>query len=327
MDAAALRDHELSDFFATVVGSLPPVEFAAAYGSAAFPQTSCQEVRAQALRSKMVDFIFAVDDAFTWHRANLAANRAHYSFVGALGPAAVVTLQRSLGAGVYFNTYVPMWCSHLRGPRMIKYGVIGREDLIRDLEEWDSLYVGGRLHKPVHTITTTETVERARATNLRAAVAAALLCLPAKFERSALFRTIASLSYSGDVRMGVAEDPEKVRKIVDTNEAGFASLYSAPLEHFSTIVSPSAGAGYEQDMSGPSTAALLGALPTSAQLAVQGCSRMAAASLLRAHLAAVVRRATTGQTAKGLFTAGLQNAVRYGLRKVRKAQGAAQQST
>lgn len=33
--------------------------------------------------------------------------------------------------------------------RVIKYGVISMDQLKRDLREWDSLYVAGRLQKPV----------------------------------------------------------------------------------------------------------------------------------------------------------------------------------
>lgn len=35
---------------------------------------------------------------------------------------------------------------------MIKYGVIAVEDLVHDLRTWSTLYVSGRMQKPVRTL-------------------------------------------------------------------------------------------------------------------------------------------------------------------------------
>ena len=59
------------------------------------------------LQGKMLDLIFVVDDAKTWHRDNLARNPHHYSFVHSLGVNAVASIQRA-SAGVYYNTLVPL---------------------------------------------------------------------------------------------------------------------------------------------------------------------------------------------------------------------------
>ena len=64
---------------------------------------------------------------------------------------------------------------------MIKYGVVGIEAAIRDLRAWDSLLVAGRLHKPVSHIVKDTAVMDAIDGNLQAALAAALLMLPASF--------------------------------------------------------------------------------------------------------------------------------------------------
>ena len=82
-----------------------------------------------------------------WHRENLAIHPNHYSSMARMmGPAAIRRCQEEWGARLYFNTLVP-W-----GQGMIKYGVINRKDLLVDLVDWETLYVAGRLHKPVNTL-------------------------------------------------------------------------------------------------------------------------------------------------------------------------------
>lgn len=56
----------------------------------------------------MLDFVFAVDDPVTWHTMNLMQNRKHYSFLKFLGPKQISTIQNEHGAGVYYNTLVPI---------------------------------------------------------------------------------------------------------------------------------------------------------------------------------------------------------------------------
>lgn len=55
----------------------------------------------------MLDFVFAMDDPFTWHTMNLIENRKHYSLLKYLGPKQITRIQNEYGAGVYYNTLVP----------------------------------------------------------------------------------------------------------------------------------------------------------------------------------------------------------------------------
>ena len=88
----------------TVLEAFPPVHHAFAYGSSVFPQPGAEALRGA---PPLVDFIFAVDDPLSWHEANLERNGAHYSLLlQAAGPAAVVALADSVGAGVHFNPFV-----------------------------------------------------------------------------------------------------------------------------------------------------------------------------------------------------------------------------
>lgn len=49
---------------------------------------------------------------------------------------------------MYYNTLVPLQSPAL-GARMIKYGVVSVQTLCADLRDWRTLYLSGRMHKPV----------------------------------------------------------------------------------------------------------------------------------------------------------------------------------
>ena len=53
----------------------------------------------------MLDLIFVVDDAESWHSENLARNPHHYSFLRYLGTDVITKTQRA-GGRVYYNTLV-----------------------------------------------------------------------------------------------------------------------------------------------------------------------------------------------------------------------------
>ena len=59
------------------------------------------------------------------------------------GALPIAWLQESIGARIYYNTLVPF------NGALIKYGVISTKHLVSDLNNWDTLYVSGRLHKQV----------------------------------------------------------------------------------------------------------------------------------------------------------------------------------
>ena len=88
----------------------------------------------------------------------------------------------------------------------IKYGVISTAALLEDLNEWTTLYVSGRLHKPVRLLMEpsgeySAALSQALRMNLHHALRVSALLLPERFDEMQLFSTIAGLSYTGDVRM------------------------------------------------------------------------------------------------------------------------------
>lgn len=218
-----------------------PILYAFAYGSGVFPQSkggttaTAAEVKAvhanaptavqkaQDGSPKMIDFIFGVTHTQHWHSINMKEHPDHYSALAKLGSGAVSAVQDRWGAGVYFNTHVTV------SGLLIKYGVVSIDTLTRDLREWDTLYLAGRLHKPVKILRDHPQVRMANQINLLGSIRTALLMLPAEFNERELYSTIAGISYLGDLRMAFpTENPKKVANIVEHNLQNFRRLY-APL--------------------------------------------------------------------------------------------------
>ncbi|KAH6659215.1 mitochondrial matrix Mmp37-domain-containing protein [Truncatella angustata] len=220
-----------------------PIMYAFAYGSGVFPQSkgsgTATEAEIKAVHAKaplavqkaqngspkMIDFIFGVTHTQHWHSLNMMQHRDHYSGLASLGSGAVSSVQDKWGAGVYFNTYVTV------DGILVKYGVVNMETLKRDLREWDTLYLSGRLHKPVKILRDNPAVRMANQINLLSALRTALLLLPETFTEKELYATIAGISYLGDPRMAFpTENPRKVANIVDHNMQNFRALYAPLIE-------------------------------------------------------------------------------------------------
>jgi translocator assembly and maintenance protein 41 len=186
--------------------------------------------KAQGGNPKMIDFIFGVSYTQHWHSLNLHQHRDHYSALGSLGSAAVSAVQDKWGAGVYFNPYVTV------NGTLIKYGVVNLDTLCTDLSEWTTLYLAGRLQKPVKILRDDARVRLANQVNLLSALRTALLLLPPSFTEQELYGMIASISYMGDPRMVLpTEDPSKVANIVGNNLPNFRRLYSPLVDNLPNV--------------------------------------------------------------------------------------------
>ncbi|KAJ6098283.1 hypothetical protein N7499_002657 [Penicillium canescens] len=220
-----------------------PIRYAFAYGSGVFPQSGSANPASslhpsaptaisnmQQGSGKMIDFIFGVSYSQHWHDLNLHQHRDHYSGMGSLGSYVVSQVQDKFGAGVYFHPYITV------NGTMIKYGVVNLDTLCRDLTQWDTLYLAGRLHKPVKILRDHPKVRLANQMNLLSALRVALLLLPERFSEFELYSTIAGMSYMGDLRMALpAEDPGKVRNIVSGQMAHFRRLYAPLIENLPNV--------------------------------------------------------------------------------------------
>ncbi|KPV73027.1 uncharacterized protein RHOBADRAFT_17337 [Rhodotorula graminis WP1] len=200
-----------------------PVRYAFAYGSGVFRQKGYTEKD-----KPLLDFVFAVSHPSHWHAINMQQNPQHYSLpMRLLGSNAVAWMQeKGLGAEVWFNVDVEV------NGKLLKYGVISVDALCRDLLDWETLYISGRLHKPVRILQNDARVRLANQVNLASALRTALLLLPESFTEIELFEEIAGISYRGDFRMRVGENPHKVRNIVAAQLPAFRSLYGGLLKAF-----------------------------------------------------------------------------------------------
>ncbi|KDN49904.1 mitochondrial matrix Mmp37, partial [Tilletiaria anomala UBC 951] len=213
-----------------------PIRFAFAYGSGVFSQeTSGPEHFKPPISKKggkkMIDLIFAVQHPAHWHAVNMNLHKSHYSVLARMGGSVVLAWVQRLGAGIWYHPYVTM------GDELVKYGVMDVDTLCKDLIDWDTLYVSGRMHKPVALITTDARVRLAQQVNLTSALRIALLLLPERFTEVELYTRIASLSYTGDFRMSVpgGENANKVRNIVIGQREEFRRLYGGLMRSLGTL--------------------------------------------------------------------------------------------
>ncbi|PIZ71704.1 hypothetical protein COY07_04455 [Candidatus Peregrinibacteria bacterium CG_4_10_14_0_2_um_filter_43_11] len=211
--------------------------FLAVYGSRVFQQTGVDSSRS------IVDLIVGIRSTREWHRKNLAEHPQDYTVPEKkLGLYLMKWIQYQ-GGGINYRARVSVQ------DQLVKYGTISREDLLRDLREWEMLYVAGRLQKPTLIVKSDPEIEGAMQLNLMHALRAALLTLPSHFTEKELYETITGFSYRGDVRMWVSEDPKKVERIVGGSLEHFKTLYRGAIERRSDVLTTLSEGRFEQDIS------------------------------------------------------------------------------
>lgn len=221
-----------------------------AYGSGVKKQLGYENQ----IQKPILDFVFCVDDSKKFHEQNLEKFESHYSGLRYLGSTFLSLYQDKLGARVYFNTLVEIPDLNLT----LKYGIIETSKLQADLNDWEQLYLAGRLHKPVtNVIQPTDLanpLNLALQKNLESAFRTALLLLPERFTDQELFHCISNLSYKGDFRMIFGENKNKVKNIVKAQSGNFFDLYYPVFRKCSDFIGVAksddhGGYSFEQDKS------------------------------------------------------------------------------
>jgi translocator assembly and maintenance protein 41 len=292
------------------------VRWAVAYGSAVFHQKGYSD--AERNRS-MIDLIIGVNDPVQFHKENMKNNPHHYATMMRLaGPNIATKIQTDYGAGLYYNTMVDM------DGKSFKYGIIEMNKLITDLEKWETLYVSGRLHKPVLELVKDERITQAQSKNLLNALMVSLAILSnrnhgkmnvveGQVDLQSLYEMITSISYMGDMRMKVGgENKNKVKNIVSANVKGFDDLYLPILESNSELFSWKADQGANYYYKLPSD--WHEQLPEQLRLEMRNENDMEQA------LSRIVNRSSTSQSLKGILTAGLTKSVKYAWAKYQKGR-------
>jgi len=227
-----------------------PIRYAFAYGSGVFGQKSSSSGNLTDLSphphppkavsdwqkggAKIIDFVFGVSHTQHWHSLNLQQHPEHYSGLKYMpySSGVVSWMQDGWGAGLYYNPYITV------NGIMIKYGVVNLDTLARDLTDWDTLYLAGRLHKPVKILRDDPRMRLSNQVNLVSALRTALLMLPEQFSERQLYERITGLSYLGDPRMHsliASEAPSKVSNIVGAQLPGFRQLYVPLIDNLPNI--------------------------------------------------------------------------------------------
>ena len=106
------------------------------YGSGVFKQ------RGNDTEKSMIDTIFVVKDAKSWHKENKKRNPRDYSLSAKilLGN---INFERIAGlTGVTYQTNIPFQ-NH-----KFKYGVIGEQTFLTQMESWNRFFLPGRFQKP-----------------------------------------------------------------------------------------------------------------------------------------------------------------------------------
>ncbi|KAH3671698.1 hypothetical protein OGAPHI_000403 [Ogataea philodendri] len=243
-----------------------PIRYAFGYGSKVFDQGATKGSNSQ------VDMIFAVSYPDHWHSLNISQNPDHYSSVRHLG-SSVVSQIGELGAGVYFNPFVKL---NFKRSQMdpnfeLKYGVTSMKSLVSDLMNWDTMYLSGRLHKPVAVVRNAPKISLLNQYNLTNAIKLALLLVnKSDISEYELYHQIAELSYLGDPRLKVkGEDIHKVDKIVDNQFDQFRRMYLPLLKNYfpksvqQVTLEDNAEHRFKINLDGQTTAEFIADLPDS----------------------------------------------------------------
>jgi hypothetical protein len=141
--------------------NFPPIKFA--FISSYINRTS----RFRKLKQNekpIVDTILVCDNVNDWHKENYERNKSHYPLISRIFSVKLVTYFASKGAKIHFNYF-----STTEG-ELLRYGVVGWEDFVKDLNYWKTLTVSTYMHKPYDIVIENSEVDPQQKKNLISAI-------------------------------------------------------------------------------------------------------------------------------------------------------------
>ncbi len=132
---------------------------------------------------------------------------------------------------------------NLQNQLRVKIGLVDTDHCFDRLRDWDnSFYIPGRLHKPVEIVDyrnsdILDVFEENRKINLKNGIIAAYISLPPDRDCTIwdLYHSLIRLSYLGDIRVGIAENPKKIENILNSQFPQFDDIYSKYLNNLKLI--------------------------------------------------------------------------------------------
>ena len=182
------------------------------YGSGVFKQAS-------SFGKPLTDVIFLVDDIKEWHKENMHVNPSDYSIIGRIYLSKCsIEKVKGVNGVTYFSEISD-------GEYTFKYGVIEIIDFINGLDTWNNMFMAGRFHKPVMELKSEEGIRDSIFYNRKCALMIACLFCDKISNAQDIYVKLCGLSYLGDARMAIAENPRKVENIVEGSFDKLQEIY------------------------------------------------------------------------------------------------------
>ncbi len=284
----------------------PKVIAAYGYGSGVFKQAGYNDNE-----EVQLDLIFIVEDIKKWHLENMKKNPNDYSFTGRH------FFKNSKKEKLVGLTGVTYQSNIMEDGCIFKYGVVDYDHFKVALSTWNSFYMTGRFQKTIMEFISTDEVRRIIDYNRRSAIIVTLLMTDSQTTIKDLLVRLCGLSYAGDTRMAIAENPRKVLNIVEGSYDEYLKIYKQVIEQFARIKRDVVS--IEKDKVILAFDELPDALKTYIKeygLEINDTKRVE--EVVMNYLSNLNKRESTYQTLKGLKTNGLGRSLRYALAKVKK---------